>query len=78
MRYDLEASWDELRSTESWPDLHDDLVVDLSEVQVCVGLDDAQLAVRLDPVAVPDGHQLRDLILEARVEEMIVELGRQK
>ena len=61
---------------ESRSDLHDDLAVDLSEVEVGVGLDDAQLAVRLDPVAVPDGHQVRDLVLEAPVEEVIVELGK--
>ena len=61
---------------ESRSDLHDDLAVDLSEVEVGVGLDDVQLAVRLDPVAVPDGHQVCDLVLEAPVEEVIVELGK--
>jgi hypothetical protein len=33
-----------------------------------------QLAVRLDAMVIPDGHQVRDLVLEAPVEEMVVEL----
>lgn len=76
VRHDLEAFWDEVPAVVSWSNLHDDLAVDLSEVEVGVGLDDAQLTVRLDPVAVPDGHKVRDLVLEAPVEEVIVELGK--
>jgi hypothetical protein len=76
VRHDLESVGDEVSNVVSCAELCDDLAVDLGEVKVGVGRDDAQLALRVDPVAVPDGHHVRDLVLQAPVEEMIVELQR--
>ena len=74
MRGHLEALRNEVVNIHSWPELDDDLAVDLGEVEVGVGLHDLQLAFIVNLMLGPDGHQALDLFLQARVEEVVVEL----
>lgn len=55
-------------------DFDDDLVVNLRDVQIPVGALDVDLAVRPNPVVFSALDQVRDLLLEAPVVEVVVEL----